>query len=394
MSAALDREVVELLRDDPDLLALADAIVATQHPDTRDGARIPWRLLAVAAVIVTAVAVAVAAPWRGHGNGLVDRALAAVGRAPVLHAVIESNVPRETTVNLSTGARRPVHQRLEYWYDAERGELRALTSINGRALDDELFPPIRLAASGAPPLDPALMGFVSVYRDALRSGRAHEAGRGTFDGRRVIWLRFDYRLFGERVGIDERTYRPIVIEPLDSDGTPAKQIWRVTAIDTRAYRPHDFTPAHPFPVNSSMRGANFRMVAPSRVTGLLGWRPWSLGKSFRGLPVESAQLQDLIHERPVAPTTHGVLFAYGHGANRIQLTEARALESTYWLTGLGIPEPGTALLFHPVVSGPGPIKRSCQLLLRRGGIWVGVEGWNQASSLCVEAARALVRMSP
>jgi hypothetical protein len=394
VSAVLDREVVELLRDDPDLLALADAIVATQHADIRHGARVPWRLLAVAAVIVIAVVVAVAAPWHGHGNGLVDRALAAVGRGPVLHAVIETDVPRETAVNLSTGARRPVRQRLEYWYDAERRELRAVTSINGRVLDDEVLPPARLAATGAPPLDPALMGFVSAYRDALRSGQAHEAGRGTFDGRRVVWLRFDYRLFGERVGVDERTYRPIVIEPLDSDGTPARQVWRVAAIDTRAYRPHDFTRAHPFPLNSSMRGANFRMVAPSRVTGLLGWRPWWLGKSFQGLPLQSAQLQGLIHERPVAPTTHGVALAYGHGANRIQLTEARALESTYWLTGLGIPEPGSALLFHPVVSGPGPIERSCQLLLRTGGIWVSVEGWNQASSRCVDAARALVRMSP
>jgi hypothetical protein len=391
VSEVLDREVVELLRDDPDLLAVADAVVATQHAGGRHGVRIPWRLLAVAAVIVIGVVVAVVAPWHGHGNGLVDRALAAVGRGPVLHAVIESDSPNAKVVDLSTGATRPLQQRLEYWFDADRGVLRAATRINGRVLDDEVFPRSRLTV-GAPPLDPALTGFVSAYRDALRSGQAHEGGRGTFEGRRVIWLGFDYRLFGERVGVDEHTYRPVVIEPLNPNGTPAHEIWRVLAIDTRRHRRIDFTSTQPFKRSATLRAANFRIVAPSRVPSLLGWRPWWLGKAFGSLPLEYAQLQDVI--RSGSPTTRAITVAYGRGANRLALTEARTVESTFWLLGLGIPDDGTLILRREVVNGSGPVKRSCQALLHSGGVWVSIEGWNQASSRCVEAARALVRLKP
>lgn len=355
---------------------------------------VPWRLLAVAAVIAVAAALAVVAPWHGHGDGLIDRALAAVGHGPVLHAVVEFDSPHETVVNLSTGAKRPLPQRLEYWFDAERRTLRAVTSINGRVLVDDVVPPSRLADNGAPPLDPALTGFLTAYREALKNGKARDAGRGTFDGRSVIWLRFDYRLFGERVGVDEHTYRPIVIEPLDPDGTPSAQVWRVTAIDTRPYRPRDFTSTHAFPASSSAHGANFRMVAPSRAAPILGWTPLWLGTAFRGLPLQHTQLQDLVYVQPSPRTIHTVLLAYGRGANRIQLTEAKTVEGAFWLPGLGVPAPGTAVLRRSVVSGPGPITRDCQALLRVGGVWVNIEGWNGASSRCMDAAHALVRIEP
>jgi len=99
VSAMLDREVLELLREDPDLLAIADAVVVTQRaePQRRGGT---WRLLGVAAVVAVAAVIAVVAPWHGHGNGLIDRALAAVGHGRVLHAVIESDAPNEQVVNL------------------------------------------------------------------------------------------------------------------------------------------------------------------------------------------------------------------------------------------------------------------------------------------------------
>lgn len=237
------------------------AIVATRPVKVRRRSG-TWRLLVAAAVVAGAAAVAVVAAWHGHGNGPTDRALAALGSGQVLHAVIESEVPNESVVKLSTGAKRPV------------------------------------------------------------------------------------------------------------------------------------VPARPYPVETSMRGGNFRLIAPAKAAARLGWEPLRLGASFRSLPLQHTQLQDLIHVRPASPTTHGIIFSYGRGANRIRLTEAKTVEATYWLVGLGIPRPGTALLFFPLVSGPGPIKRSCQALLRAGGIWVQVEGWNEASSLCVDAARSLARIEP
>lgn len=386
MTAGLDREVVELLRDDPELLAIADAVVATQPPTRASYAR---RLLAVAAVVGAGIALAVVAPWHGHGDGLVGRALAAMGRGPVLHAVIESHVPNETIVTLSSGHERPVPQTLEYWYDADRGSLRAISSTNGGVVVDALVP----RNGTGPRLDPALTAFVSRYREALKSGEAREAGRGTFDGRSVIWLRFAYRLFGERVGIDARTYRPVVIEPLGPQGQPVAPTWTVAEIGTGPYRSSDFRAGKP--VASLSISSRLETIVPSRAGRLVGWTPVWLDRRFRGLPLQYAQLQLLSHDPPVPRRlTKGVYFAYGRGADRIQISEAKAREPIYWLPPGGAPAPGTALLRRAPVSGPGPIKRDCQAQVHTAGVWVTIEGWNRAASLCIDAARALVKVEP
>ena len=386
MSIGPDREVVDLLREDPDLLAIADAVVATQPPTRKSYA---WQLLAVAAVVGVVIVVAVVAPWHGHGNGLVGRALAAVGEGPVLHAVIESDVPNETIVTLSSRRERPVSQTLEYWYDGDRGSLRAISSVNGGGVVDTL-----VQRDGTEPrLDPALTAFVSRYRDALKSGEAREVGRGTFDGRSVIWLRFDYRLFGERVGIDAQTYRPVVIEPLGARGKPVEPIWRVTQIGTGPYRPSDFRAGKS--VTRLSISSHLQMIAPTKAAQLVGWTPVWLGHSFRGRPLQYAQLQLLSHDPPVPRRlTKGVYFAYGRGADRIQISEATAREPIYWLEPGGAPAPGTARLRRTRVTGPGPVTRTCQAQVHAAGVWVTVEGWNQAASLCVDAARALVRLEP
>jgi len=386
VTAGLDREVVELLRDDPELLAIADAVVATQPPTRASYAR---RLHAVAAVAGAGIALAVVAPWHGHGDGLVGRALAAMGRGPVLHAVIESHVPNETIVTLSSGHERPVPQTLEYWYDADRGSLRAISSTNGGVVVDALVP----RNGTGPRLDPALTAFVSRYREALKSGEAREAGRGTFDGRSVIWLRFAYRLFGERVGIDARTYRPVVIEPLGPQGQPVAPTWTVTEIGTGPYRSSDFRAGKP--VASLSISSRLETIVPSRAGRVVGWTPVWLGRRFRGLPLQYAQLQLLSHDPPVpSRLTKGVYFAYGRGADRIQISEAKAREPIYWLPPGGAPAPGTALLRRAPVSGPGPIKRDCQAQVHTAGVWVTIEGWNRAASLCIDAARALVKVEP
>lgn len=388
MSVGPDREVVELLRDDPDLLAIADAVVATQPNDVRR--RIgTWRLVAVAVVVGVAVTLGIVAPWHGHGSGVVGRALAAVGHEPVLHAVIESNRPDETIVTLATGRARPIPQRLEYWYDTDSGQLRAIDTVDGRVAFDELIP----KTFTEPRLDPALTAFVSRYRNALKSGRAREVGRGSFHGRNVIWLRFHYSRFGERVGIDEHTYRPIVIEWLNSDGSTAKPVWMVTAIGTGPYRPSDFKVDRPRPQVGQTSSQVSPPTTPARVVRLLGWSPLWLGKSFRGLPLQHSQFMKLVHEPPhPRRTTNAVLFSYGRGADRIQLMEAKEQEQIYWLGATGNLRPGTALLRTGKVSGSGPIKRDCQAVVHAAGVWVAVEGWNQSSVRCIDAARALVKL--
>jgi hypothetical protein len=309
--------------------------------------------------------------------------------------VIESDSPNEQVVNLATGAVRPVHQQLGYWYDSDRRSLRAVTRVEGRVRDDAVSPPNRPVVSAEPLLDPALTGFLTGYRDALKRGQAHEEGRGVFDGHHVIWLRFAYRLFGERVGVDEHTYRPVGIEPLNPDGTRARQIWKVDAIDTRAYRGRDFRPSRPRPSSTSVRSLSYTMIAPSRAARILGWPPLWLGASFGTLPLQYTEYSTLVREQPLPRRrTRGLVLAYGRTANRIQLTEAKAVEAASWLGGPGLPASGTALLLHPSVTGSGPITSDCQALVHTRGVWVQIEGWNQSSSRCVEAARALVRITP
>ena len=82
-----DKEVLELLREEPELLAVADAVGATQRAGRRQGRRAPRRAIALAG-LGFAVLVLVFTLGRGGGLSVVDRALAAVGEGPVLHAIV------------------------------------------------------------------------------------------------------------------------------------------------------------------------------------------------------------------------------------------------------------------------------------------------------------------
>jgi hypothetical protein len=87
MTSAIDHEVLELLADDPELLAVADAVavagkapVAVRRRSLRSGV--------IATVAASALLVlALVAPWNHGHASIVDRARAAIGTAPVLHAV-------------------------------------------------------------------------------------------------------------------------------------------------------------------------------------------------------------------------------------------------------------------------------------------------------------------
>jgi hypothetical protein len=56
-----DQELLEELRDDPELLALADALVETQR--IRRQLR-PWRAVAVVALVAALFLLLLASPWR------------------------------------------------------------------------------------------------------------------------------------------------------------------------------------------------------------------------------------------------------------------------------------------------------------------------------------------
>ncbi len=260
-TALVDLEVVELLADRPDLLAIAEAVAATQQrPAVSRSRRTQLRVLAVAAVLGAAMTLALVSPWSSHG-GLVDRALAAIGEEDVVHVVETADVPGLSVVDLRTGAESPVVSTREIWFDGEHGLLRSVQRIGGTVTYEALETPsgswtpvgrvytcawiaanpveatrarVSCNPSGKngttprhipeprPALPPALAGFVTGYQEALERGDATLDGSGVVDGRAVEWLRFAVPPSpgsgpGERVeraAVDAQTLEPVRVETL------------------------------------------------------------------------------------------------------------------------------------------------------------------------------------
>jgi hypothetical protein len=238
-----DVEVIELLADEPELLALADAVSATQPkiaPPRRR--RFVFRGAILVAAAVAAIIAVLAAP-QGHSGGVLGRALAAVGGGPIMHVVTE--MPSGTVyLDLKTGRRTaaPV-LREELWADRQGDRLHLVVSENGRLLGDLLLPQdLTHGTSGSPP-DPAFLALWTGYRAALEDGSAELVGRGTIYGRPVYWLRFKPAPSSQphplttTVAVDAHTYKPILYRT-SVNGAHFDQ--RVLVAKAIPYRPADF----------------------------------------------------------------------------------------------------------------------------------------------------------
>src|ERR671937_212458 len=208
-----DHELLELLRDKPELLAIADAFAETQPRPKRNVFRRKWpRFVSVAAVGAAAVVVIVIVLSGGGRHGIVDRAFAAIGHGRVLHVVTQT--PSGVVfVDLSTGRRTVETARTELWYDLDTKHAHLLLRLRGRVAD-LLFPEdANKPGISVGRIDPALAGLIVGYRKALTNGSAKLERRGVVDGGAVYWLRFpsfQRRLPGTEVAIDTRTYKPVL----------------------------------------------------------------------------------------------------------------------------------------------------------------------------------------
>jgi hypothetical protein len=353
-----DPELVELFADEPELLAIADAIGATAPAGAeRRPARAPRRRLVAAAVLAAAAAaIVLVAPWqRSHGT-LADLALAAVGSGPVVHVVSETPTGGGL-VDLRTGTTRPVVQRDEIWYDASRGLRRDLTTVGSTIVGDELETPrggfvpggivydctwiaahptaatkarVSCNASGEngktphvvprpkPTLDPGLAGFADGYRKALASGEAREAGTGTVDGRKVDWLVFPTSDGGtEKVALDVVSHKPILLRYRTSTT-------RIVGIDTIPYESSNFARPKADELSDQPVGGRAQDVAAvalngSAIAAALPGAVWA-GARVAGLTLVEASTQKLTTRSFRAPTrtgpgldlTYGTLDDHGH----------------------------------------------------------------------------------
>jgi hypothetical protein len=332
-----DPELRELMLEQPELVAIADALAqADVEAATRRLRRRVLsnsRILAVAAALAAVVAVALIAPWTRSGGSLNDLALAAIGSQPVLHVIAEMEMPTGgQLIDIKTGRVQQIsqHQQEEIWYDAAKGLKRDTVRVGSTIVGDTLETPqggytpggiiydcawiaahpiqatearVSCNFSGEngttphivprpkPTLDPGLTGFVDGYRQALAAGQAREAGSGRLDGRPVDWLAFETSGGSERVALDHTTHKPVLLE--NDSG------WRlrITSIETIPFAAADFrrptedeVPEQP----SFGRAADTQslQLEGSAIAAAVPGAVWA-GPSVNGLALTKAERQSL-----------------------------------------------------------------------------------------------------
>jgi hypothetical protein len=368
-----DPDLRPLLLEEPELVAIADALAQVDVDTARTRLRGQFlrtsRLLVVAAALAAVVAIALIAPWSRSGGSLSDLALAAIGSQPVLHVIAETQAPTGgQLVDIKTGQEQQLsqHQQEEIWFDAAKGLKRDTVRVGSTIVDDTLETPrggytpggivydcawiaahpiqatkarVSCNSSGdngttphvvprpKPRLNPGLAGFVDGYRKALASGPARAAGSGRLEGRPVDWLEFTSAEGNERVALDHATHKPVLLE---SDSG-----WRlrITSIETIPFAAADFRrpTADDLPeraLASSGRATDEESLPLERgaIAEAVPGAVWA-GASVDGLALAKADRQSLLttfanHVRPPATGT-GLLLEYGtlNASGRIDVSQ-------------------------------------------------------------------------
>ena len=425
-----DAELVEMLRDQPELLALADAVVETQQGlalsrGRRAGPRrrtLVASLSGVAAAVGAIVALLLVAPWQGSPS-FVEKALAAVGAQPVLHVVTSQPAPSGTLLDLKTG--QPISQtlRTEVWFDRGRQLKKSIFTIDGVIVDEALETraggwtrsgPIytcawiaghpaeatkagvscnanrdngttpRAVPEAPPELDPALAGFVDRYQAALASGEARQIGAGTVDGHDVVWLQFDADGRAEDVAVDAHTYKPVLIK--EEPGAPSV---RVLTAETVPYESTSFRKPPEVTAQSGGSVASETPVTPHEAAATLGGEALWLGESWNDLRlVATTREVQTIGYGPDAQAGRALVvdFTYAKVADGAldRSTKIDIYESTSCVLNVG----WTCSARDPADAGVlqfrGPVS-----ILRRDALFVAIWGWSVDQDRALDIARSL-----
>lgn len=408
-----DREVLELLRDQPELLAIADAIHATLGHDYRhqQSRRRLARTCALAAALTLATVLALVQPWSGGPGGLVTQALAAIpGRGQIVHALIRTDLPGVQLVDLRSGRDKREQVTSEFWYDPNRDLLHTIIRRDGIIVTDVVATPEKaLSAAGpvpgsaAPTLDPALLAFASGYRYALASGAARPIDRTLANATQPV-LEVTTQFGRELVTLDPKTLRPHTIRALRPGGQPSREVAYVLTLSSLPIRAGNFhtEPRIGKPVASA--GAVTRSVPITFAQARHAFSPPPL---WAGQRLDGLRLRLLVRQRlsRIFPTRTnrarsgtGIDLIYGAlRAGRpdwhsrfLEIKEAPRPEPAYgFLSGPLQVEPlakaGLLRIERQQAAGGGnPIWRG---ELRQAGLYVALTG--SSRDLVLRAARAL-----
>jgi hypothetical protein len=307
-----DREVIELL-------AIADAVTATQ-PRPRAASqrrrRIVLRVALVAAVAAAVTAAVLAAP---QGKpGIIGKALAALGGRPIMHVVSESP-SGATFVDLKTGHRTVQILSEELWVNRSGDRLHVVVSLKGKVLGDLLLPQDLNGGVSSGPPSPAFGALWTGYRAALQGGTATLAGSGHVFGHRVYWLRFEQAGPDQPrvdVAVDARTYKP-VLERTFFNGRHLDE--RILVAKTVAYSPAEFKRRGPalFTGGSFSGGTSTGTVDPSAPPRTAVHGPWlTAGETVAGMNLRAAtQLTSTTGTGKSKKTIQGLELVYGSASH-------------------------------------------------------------------------------
>ena len=387
-----DPEILSLFKDEPELLAIVDALAATRPRRRRRGTR---RLGVIAAAALLAVLLLALVPRQLGGDGLAERALAAVGSGRVVHLVVSRPETDRSVVDLASGNEQATTVELESWFDSETGDLRTATRRDGELVADTFLhrevPGPGSPSSGSP--DPVVTVFLRGYRAALERGDVELLRRGRLDDHEVVWARLGVRSGSkDEVALDATTDLPRAFRFVVGSGPPGP-IWRVLALDSRSRSEDDFTVVT-IPMGPT-RGEIDRelIVSPDAATAALEGRARWVGPEIDRLPLTRVSVQRL--SRTFADgrrqTGTGVEFLYGGRPGdfvRIQQSVMPEpaygfLEARFVLGFAPIPPEGAVALAYPSQGNRG-FWRGQQ---RSGGIYVTILASER--QLVLDAARAL-----
>lgn len=304
---------LSLPAEDVTVRARASALAALPRRASRRRVRRhrPLGLIAVGAVVATALAVALAGPWEGRTPLVTERALAAIGSRPVIHAVVENTRPHATIVDLASGEETTQLLRTEYWFDDEQALLRARITIDG-TLQTELLQTREGGRSELgpipgnptePQLPPALAGFASGYRDALERGDARVIGETRVEEQEAVLLQIELRsppidagtVSHVEVALDAESYEPLRFRY--RAGNQTTEWWRVVSIETLPREERQFAPpARAEPRPSRQTGTDERTLSPAEAATALD-RPtvWP-GREIAGIQLAEIELLKLTTE--------------------------------------------------------------------------------------------------
>jgi hypothetical protein len=279
-------------------------------------------------------------PFQAQQGGVLERALAAVGEGPVLHAILRGEWGG-TLVDLSSGERRPVHGENEVWYDSERGLVHSLSRLGRVVQHEEVYEPKQ------PPAE--LSALAREYRQALESGAARVGGEGVVDGERVTWITIRSELlpdvadgkdheWAQQVAVSNRTFEPVALRET-RDGEPGPGTFqRVLELELLPAGAGDFSASD----RNALEGRVFKQgrepIALDQARATLGRTPLWLGRDHASLPLARVYRETTSSGR----------------REEIEITgsDARAAEACSQLEGEAAGRCFRALGRHPIVVRP------------------------------------------